>query len=118
MKKLFALASLLLSTTAFADIHEITIDNIVRIGHRTISNPMMFEVCGRVRADEPVVITINSDYGTVRVAPYTLKPNELGQYCHIVANFTGRIQAVAKPVHGNSGGVDTGIKFLKDLKSR
>ncbi|MCB0392588.1 MAG: hypothetical protein KDD58_14965 [Bdellovibrionales bacterium] len=120
MRLFLLMTALFLSSLSYADIHRITIDNAMRIGQSTIMSPMLFEVCGRVEADEPVVITIKSDYGTTRMAPYTLKPNELGHYCHMIASFSGRILAEARPAHGRDHHrvVSTEVRVLNDLKSR
>ncbi len=114
MKKIAIAFAFLCSANSYAAIDSITIDSIMAINSNVIRSPYLLEVCGRVKADEPVHVTIVSDPNTTRYAPYTTTVDENGAYCHVTANFSGRVLAVARPVHGKKGHeVQSEVKSLK-----
>jgi hypothetical protein len=98
MIRLFVLTILILGIQAEAKIESVVIDNVVRLGPQTLLSPMLLEVCGRVKADEPFQLTIVSDPNSPRLAPYTILTDENGGFCHLVASFSGRLLAIAKQI--------------------
>lgn len=96
MKSLFLLAvTVLASSSSFAANWDVQINTFGPIGN----NREAGEVCGKVigPADQmdQVRVHIVADPGTRNEGSYTTLPDTIGNFCHVIHTFYGRVNAEA-----------------------
>jgi hypothetical protein len=77
-----------------AQVDEVKVTSFLRVG-KDIRSPYLAEICGVVKAQGHVAIEIKTDPKN-NPAYYTTLPNKSGQFCQVIATFTGTAEVSAR----------------------